>query len=280
MIALPVLAVLAAAVGNSYRIGLKRSWSEHSALWCVTVTPSGGSKSPALNAALRPVYGLSREAHEQFEHDYEVYEAAVEHYNSLSRAQKRAEERPRPPKPQRYRISDATVESVVERHSDSPRGLLLARDELAGWFASFDRYSSGKGGDMPAWIEMYGGNPVVIDRKTGTKPSLRIERPNVSVCGTIQPGVLREHLTTGHFESGFAMRLLLCEPPVRVPSWSDADVTHDVSERYERLVRALYARSASEQVISLTSEAKSLWVAQYDLNRSLAARLPSGPRTR
>ena len=41
-----------------------------------------------------------------------------------------------PPSAQRFIVGDATVEALIPLLQDNPRGLLLARDELNGWFGS------------------------------------------------------------------------------------------------------------------------------------------------
>ena len=53
-------------------------------------------------------------------------------------------------------LSDTTVEALAPILRVNPRGLLLARDELAGWIGSFDRYSGkGKSGaDAANWLSM------------------------------------------------------------------------------------------------------------------------------
>jgi hypothetical protein len=62
------------------------------------------------------------------------------------------------PKPTRtrYRTGDPTTEAVVRILEDNPQGVLLARDELAAWLGSFDRYAHGAA-DLQFWIEVWGG---------------------------------------------------------------------------------------------------------------------------
>jgi len=61
-IALPMLAVLAAAIGNTRRIQLKRGWDEPAILWTAIIGDSGTMKSPALELALQPVRERQRMA--------------------------------------------------------------------------------------------------------------------------------------------------------------------------------------------------------------------------
>ena len=53
-VAVPALVVTAAAIGNSYRVVLKRGWSEPAVLWAAIVGESGTLKSPAFKLAPPP----------------------------------------------------------------------------------------------------------------------------------------------------------------------------------------------------------------------------------
>jgi hypothetical protein len=55
-LAVPLLAVIASAIGNTRRIRLKPSWTEPAVIWTAVVGDSGTVKSPALELALRPVW--------------------------------------------------------------------------------------------------------------------------------------------------------------------------------------------------------------------------------
>ena len=63
MVAVPLLTVLASIIGATRRIMLKLGWPEPSVLWTAIIAPSGGAKSPALDAALGPVREIERTAH-------------------------------------------------------------------------------------------------------------------------------------------------------------------------------------------------------------------------
>jgi hypothetical protein len=116
----PLLAGLSAAVGNSRRVKLKRTWSEPALLWTVSVAESGDLKSPPAEEALKPIMARQNEAirkyeREQrtFENDQVVYEAEVADWK-----RKKSEERGPPPKRperiicERFWCSDITVEAL------------------------------------------------------------------------------------------------------------------------------------------------------------------------
>src|SRR5262249_39038670 len=58
MVALPELATIAATIGNTRCLTLKRGWSEPSCLWAVVVAESGAQRSPAFDAAVGPLQQL------------------------------------------------------------------------------------------------------------------------------------------------------------------------------------------------------------------------------
>jgi len=274
MMALPALAVLSAAAGSGARIRLKRSWVEPATFWCVVAAPSGTAKSAALELVLRPIYELEAEAAARYRADREVYEQRLKEWRALSKEERVHVPEPEPPRSVRYRLSDATLEAVAAVHRDNPRGVLLARDELSGWIASFDRYAQTRGGDLASWLELYEGRPVVVDRKTDPEP-IRIERPHVPVVGTVQPWLLRERVSPELLASGFVARLTIAIPPEIPRRFSDADVDETTEAAYARLVRRLY--QVGEVELSLSIEARRLFgvfVEEMDQERR---RLPDGP---
>ena len=64
---MPLLSALAAAIGNTRRIALKRLWSEPAIVWTAIIGASGTLKSPAIDLALRPVRRRQAEAFEDYE---------------------------------------------------------------------------------------------------------------------------------------------------------------------------------------------------------------------
>lgn len=274
MLAVPVLAVLSAAAGSAARVRLKRSWAEPATLWCVVATPSGTAKSAALELALRPVYELEAEAAARYRAEREAYEQRLKEWKTLDKELRASIPEPQPPRPVRYRLSDATLEAVAAVHRDNPRGVLLARDELSGWIASFDRYAQTRGGDLASWLELYEGRPVVVDRKTDPEP-IRIERPHVPVIGTVQPWILRERVSPELLASGFVARLTIAMPPEVPRRFTDADVDEATEAAYARLVRRMYQTGDVE--LSLSIEARRLFGAFVEELDEERRQLPDGP---
>src|SRR5262249_45474894 len=87
----------------------------------------------------------------RYAQDMKQYEAELARWEKAMAAWKRDKAaasspplKPDPPPCERFIVSDTTVEALAPILLTNPRGLLLARDELAGWIGSFDRYA-GKG---------------------------------------------------------------------------------------------------------------------------------------
>jgi hypothetical protein len=96
-----------------------------------------------------------------------------------------------PPEPQapRLRQNDVTVEKVASLLSNAaPKGLLIVRDELAGFLLGLSAYNdSGRA----FWLEAYGGRPYRVERQKNPEPII-VERLGVSVTGGTQPERLAE----------------------------------------------------------------------------------------
>ena len=97
--------------------------------------------------------------------------------------------KPEPPQAARCIVSDTTVEALAPLLLANPRGLLFAREELAGWIGSFDRYAGGKGGaDSAHWLSMHSGEPIIVDRKTGNPPRSTSPMPTSPFAGASSRG--------------------------------------------------------------------------------------------
>ncbi len=288
-VALPMLSGLAGAIGNSRVIRLKPGWIEPSVVWAAIVGESGTTKSPALDAVVRPIHAWQRRA--MIQHG----EAMLEYDNAMSRhavvkreweksGMKQGEPQPEQPKKPtcpRAVVSDTTIEKLAVLMQENPRGLLLERDELAGWFRSFDQYKGGRGGDCQNWLTMFGARTMIVDRKTGEQTTIYVPRAAVSITGSVQPEILRQTLGREHFQDGLAARLLLAYPPQRVNHWTDAQLLPATEQEWADLFAALMALEpelddngdSQPKVLPLSPSGKSAWVSFYDQHAAEQAEL-------
>jgi hypothetical protein len=97
---------------------------------------------------------------------------------------------PRPPKPPRSVIQDATSEKIAEILSRNSRGSLMVHDELASWLGSFDRYNSGAS-SRAFHLSCWNGGPYLKDRVGkglgDAQAEIRVDNLALSVLGGIQP---------------------------------------------------------------------------------------------
>lgn len=281
-IALPALTALAAAIGTSRRLVLKGNWKPYPILWTGLIGESGNHKSVGRRIAIGPAAVREAKAQRQLERQQREYEERLAEWERDYAAWKKGKTgspcptKPKPPIAQRFVVDNVTIEAIAPLLLESPRGLLLAPDELGGWLGSFDRYTgSGKGkADEAAWLSMYNAEPMRIDRKTGNKKSIYVPRAACCITGGITPGSLKRALGVEHMESGLAARFLWAFPPRQEKTWSDVEVRPEVEAAYAQLFEILYslqplAMDDGELIpvdVGLTADARSLFEQLYNQN--------------
>jgi hypothetical protein len=166
-----------------------------------------------------------------------------------------------------YLTGDATIEAAGELLRDNPRGLLLARDELDGWFQSFTRHK-GKGGgnDRPNWLELFRAGTLRLNRITRPRGALSVRRACLSVCGTIQPPILARALDDEAMAAGLGARFLMAMPPPHRRRWSEAEVEEGLATHYRNLLAFLLGLPLADETkrlpyfVGLDRPAKDVWV--------------------
>lgn len=211
-IAVPLLACLGAAIGRSRELEIKPGWRESSLLWTVVVGRAGTAKTPAFKLATEPLNQIQ-------ERLMKLGEGTAS--------------------PARVIVTNTTVEALAVLMAENPRGLILARDELAGWFRSMNQYKK-SGDDEPFYLATWSGEPHIIDRKTDPK-RIHIPHTYLAVTGCTQPGVLEKLLTPERHEEGFASRLLIACPSRVVKQWKDLGVDEELKKPVAALFDKLYA---------------------------------------
>jgi Protein of unknown function (DUF3987) len=223
-----LLAAGAACLGDVRHVSPWAGWQEPPALWLAMVGDPSASKSPIFGPIVEVLHALEVEenagfsaARRDFEADRqaaaetcEIWEAAVK------AAMKKGEKRPGKPEaadepealtPARMVTSDSTREALAALFKSNPRGLILVRDELAGFIADFDKY--GGGGEAAFYLSRFNGQALTIDRKRDGH--VTVPRALLSIFGGIQPEPLRE-LLFKRADDGFVSRFLFAFPdPVR-----------------------------------------------------------------
>jgi len=277
--ALPLLSCLASCIGNSRVTRIKNSWKAPPILWTLLVGESSSGKTIGYLAMLSLLKQAEQDYADRYADDMKSFEAERLRYELAVQQWKKNKGTdeppftPSPPTQCRLYANDATVEAMAVLLRDNPRGLLLCRDELSGWIGGFDKYSKGKqSSDLSHWLEMYGGQPMTTDRKSGDHKVVRVPRASVSVSGGIQPMVLRGALVGELMDSGFSARFLMAYPPFRDPVWTDSDVNHSIKARVELLIDKLHGldpdydeRERPVPVeMRLSADARQAYIAYFD----------------
>ena len=239
-IAVPLIGVLGAAIGNSFSVEIQDEWRQISAVWCLSIANSGEGKSPGLDAVMPPVFQIDSDANAEFNRQLLEYQEKLREFKSLSPDKRADRAEPTKPIQTRYFTGNVTVEGLSFVHHNNPRGMLVYTDEAASWLKSMNKYNDG--GDEHEWIKMMEGKPIRIDRKTGDTKTISINSPNVSLVGGIQPGTLKRALSANHFDSGLMARIILTMPPRRPRRLTRARIDQSLKEAYFGLISRLYNR--------------------------------------
>ncbi len=235
--AAPIFAVIGSLIGRACRVQpfQNHDWRLVANLWVLLIAPSGMAKTPTMQTALEPLHSfesMSRKeaAAQQTEANLErellevelstvktqakkekngVSEATRAKFRDLS-AQITEQEKIQP---KRYIVTDATDPSLCGLLQHNPRGLLIFRDEAAGWLNKLEaeHYSP------QLYLELWNGNArLAVDRKSAE--SAYVSGGCISVLGGIQPAKLREYVADA-FKGGASDGFL---PRFQIPFWADS----------------------------------------------------------
>lgn len=243
-IAMPLLSCLGAAIGNSTRLVVKKDWLAPPNIWTAIVADSGQTKSPALRMATEALADVEKVNKDSHKVAMSEFKGELQAWKDGDKKKRGAE--PEPPKMERHIVSDITVEALAAILQDNDRGLLLLRDELSGWFGSFNQYKGGKGADEAHWLSMFDGDSLTVDRKGSISEPVYVESALVTVSGSIQPRILSKALSEDHMDSGMAARLLFAYPPKSVVRWNDTVVADSVKNNISKLMKSLLGLKRNE----------------------------------
>jgi len=255
-IAIPLIIEAATLTGKNFRMAPKAAddWTERTCLWGGIIAEAATLKTPAFNAALRPIRLFQLEFREQHQTDIEDYKlklrgaeyAKQQWKENCKKAAKAGEqipempaaaELPSSPKLRRLLTSDTTQEALVDLIEQNPRGLLLFRDELSGWFASFNQYRPGS--DRQFYLECHSGGSHAKDRRVG---SVLIDDLYLNICGGVQPEILIKVLGGGDFDGMTARFSMLVWPdPAGEFLYVDRRPNSFAQQETEQVMRELLA---------------------------------------
>ena len=268
-VAVPILPVLAAAIGGSRSIRLKPGWDEPSIIWTITVGGVSSGKTPGFEAAKKPIVDVENSLHlvrlgkaKQFDHQMAIYEQAKADGEKGVVKPKKQEDR------RQVLLNDLTMEALADVAAENDK-LLCAIDEVASFVKQMDQYRPGR--DKENWLSMYDGGGLNINRK---KDNLRIwvPRTHISMTGTTQPAVAASVIYTEEFlNNGLAARILSARPPSAIVRWTEQEVNPSIDEAMRMLVMRCYLLKGGSddfgpcpKVLTCSDEAKQLFIQWMD----------------
>ncbi len=278
-LAVPMLSVLAGAIGNSCRLQIKDGYTVPSAIWTATVGESGTMKSPAFKVAIKglrdalieqlnPRKGMSLVQSNRYgkpmdgpganpdprsleeiladpETDVETKVDALD--RSGAKRKTMADFRK-----ERQDNSGNDADILAELPQDMRRVItsdttipalaqLLATNPRGLLVASeeLNRWFKGIGRDSGSWLELFDAGDLCIDRKLGPFPNIFIPDALASVTGTIQPEILRQTMGAAFQGSGLLARMLFAMPPRMKKVWTDVSLDVGAQSRYQGLLSRL-----------------------------------------
>lgn len=166
-----------------------------------------------------------------------------------------------------------------EFYREIPGGCVSDRDELSGWFNSFDQYRSGRSGtDGDFWKESYNGGKYKNIRKTDNARTI-VRRCSVSICGGIQPDVFRRTIgSPSSTADGMSARFYCCDVPTKACRIDGPEVPEDVNTDMKNLFRELRSlefgdpEECTPVPIPMTPTAVELHQAYHSLTESVRLR--------
>jgi hypothetical protein len=273
LVALPCLIVAGAAVGRSASLMLKPGYFASAALYGMNVGGPSSGKSPALDAAVRPLWDIDEALHDDYRRRKAEYEEAAAAYARAKRDERPS--RPAPPAIESAVLDDTTVEAVARHLALNPRGLLSVRDEGSAWVASLNQYRNGKGSDRQFWLSALFGKTVRVDRKGNPDlEPIRVPHPFLALAGNLPPDMLSELSDPRGRSDGLIERILFAFPDPRPrPHWSDAGIPEADTKLWAEIVAALRSLPmdakdgrAYPHVLRFTPEARAEWASWYNAN--------------
>lgn len=253
MIAAPLLVAAAAALGNILAIAPKRcddNWLVVPVLWGAIVGRPGVMKSPAINAATKPLGRLEMAMAAAFDVKRQQYQTDKIAYEIQMAATKAAAKKggpitlpPEPvdPHPERLICNDSTAQKLAEILSHSPRGVLVIRDEITALLESLS--AEGQEGSRGFYLEAWNGSqPYRVDRVG--RGSIIVPRLAVCILGGIQPGRLQQYVRQatagGSGDDGLLQRFQILVWPDVPKTWKNIDRPADAAAL--QAVEAAFAR--------------------------------------
>ncbi len=224
-------------------------WYELPNLWGAVIGRPSLLKSPAIAESTKPLKRLAADATREYKDAFTEYEQQKVIHKArrdvldgqIKKALKEGKDpmsmfssvdKITPPVEKRYLTQDGTVEKIGELLIDNPRGLLIYRDELAGFLHSLEK--QGREGDRAFYTEAWNAKDGFTYDRIG-RGTLHVDKLIISVFGAITPGALSEYVSgamkEGRGDDGLMQRFQVSVYPDASPEWQNVDRYPDTEQK-------------------------------------------------
>ncbi len=265
-VGVPMLVASSGAIGNSRWLSITGSHAQPPVIFAAVVGRPGSGKSAPLDFVLAPLHAAEAEFYRQWEKAKKEWEDRDE-----------ADAKEPRPKLRRCLIDDTTVEALCRILSENPRGVLMARDELAALVTGMNQYrDGGKGSDRQIFLKIWSAAPIRVDRSKLEGIPLTVRRPCLPIIGGIQPGVIdwlkgEQKDDRPPPDDGFFDRFVTCYPgdlPAIGEEWRE--VSAEAANDWRCTIDALLGlemdaevgkerREVRPRLLSFTDEGRAAW---------------------
>lgn len=245
-------------------------------------------KSPAMKAALEPLYDIEDELAKLYKDaiDKHAFEKEYSEASRLTRYKaakelfkKGKEEEAKEvirkalfnedyPKRKRIIINDTSVEKFGEILNENPNGVIHIRDEFSGWISKISKEEYQQ--DRSFYIECYDRNgKYTYDRVS--RGHVHIENLTLSILGGIQPSRIKpviKDAISGAGNDGLIQRLQLAVWPLDNKNWRWIDKSPNLEayNQYKTIFQKFFNLSSQKQLRFRFSEEAQKNYAEWMIN--------------
>ncbi|MDR0866818.1 MAG: DUF3987 domain-containing protein [Candidatus Symbiothrix sp.] len=254
--AVSLLVAFATAIGSTIRLQFKKGFTVMANLYCVLVGDPGTCKTHPIRFMFTPIEDRQALYYKEYAEKMEEYTV----FEKMSKTDKKGLPPVKKPKLRINTLDNYTLETLLKRLNENPRGVSVIVDELNGFFENMNRYNSGSDGET--YNSLWSGVPTSVNRVTSDP--FYVLPTAVSIFGTIQPAILEKMFAKDKDKNGLAARFIFSMPDGLLPlKWDDKEVDDALVKTYQDAIQKLLdvELSINEQgepmptIIKLTEEA-------------------------
>ena len=198
-----IMSAVAGILEQGFSVSIpEKNWKERClSMFTALVCRSGKMKTPLMGELVfDPIISL-------VEDEWKCYQEELEQWEKENKDKKPSEQAPKPVEPPKRIMGDLTKEALSRVFQmNEGNGVLVAKDELSGFFKGLNQYKRGKGDDTEFYCELWNGRVFPPERVGEKNISNGIFRCQSGILGGIQPKILQSLFGNETIGNGFFAR--------------------------------------------------------------------------